>query len=163
MASFYSIQQKIFQPDQLNNLLAIWRFKNEKIVFTNGCFDIIHQGHVQYLAQAAELGSKLVLGLNTDRSVRELKGPTRPVNPEYARALVLAAMSFIDTVVFFDQQTPYELIKQVQPDILVKGGDYNIENIVGYDIVTQKGGKVVTIDFVEGFSSTSIIEKGGLA
>ncbi len=156
------IQSKIIEPDQIDRLLSLWRFKNEKIVFTNGCFDIIHRGHIEYLAQAANLGSKLVIGLNTDQSVKKLKGNDRPINPEAARAMVLAACSFIDAVILFNDNTPINLIKQVQPDVLVKGGDYIIEEIVGYDVVTTNGGEVVTINFVDGFSSSSIIKKGGL-
>ncbi len=156
------IVQKIAEPDQIDRLLSLWRFKKEKIVFTNGCFDVLHRGHVEYLAQAANLGSRLVVGLNSDASVKRLKGEDRPINDEEARAVVLAALKFVDLVVFFGQDTPFELIQQVQPDVLVKGGDYKVEDIVGYDIVTQKGGEVITIDFVDGFSSTSIINKAGL-
>jgi len=139
--------------------LQTWRFKDEKIVFTNGCFDIVHRGHLEYLAEAANLGHKLVMGLNTDASVQRLKGPNRPINDEYSRALLLASLGFIDMVVFFDEETPYDLIKFVQPDVLVKGSDYNAEDIVGYDIVKAKGGEIVTQDFIEGFSSTGIINK----
>lgn len=156
------IQSKIIQPDQIDRLLSFWRFKNEKIVFTNGCFDVIHRGHVEYLAQAANLGTKLVLGLNSDSSVKRLKGDDRPINDEYARAMVLASFRFISAVVLFSEDTPFNLISKVQPNVLVKGGDYNIEEIVGYDIVTQNGGEVITIDFVDGFSSSNIIKKGGL-
>jgi D-glycero-beta-D-manno-heptose 1-phosphate adenylyltransferase len=162
MNQFDSIRKKIIEPDDLRRLLAIWRFKDEKIVFTNGCFDIIHRGHVEYLAKAASLGTKLILGLNTDASVKRLKGSNRPINDEQSRALVLASFAFIDAIAFFNEDTPYELIKTVQPDFLIKGGDYKIEEIVGYDIITAKGGQVITIDFVKGFSSTSIIEKGEL-
>ena len=108
-------------------LLQMWRFKDEKIVFTNGCFDIVHRGHLEYLALAASLGNKLIIGLNTDASVQELKGPTRPINDEYSRALLLASMGFVDMVIFFSEETPYDLIKFVQPDILVKGSDYKAE------------------------------------
>jgi rfaE bifunctional protein nucleotidyltransferase chain/domain len=156
------IKSKIYEPEQINRLLSLWRFKNEKIVFTNGCFDVIHRGHVEYLAQAADLGSKLIIGLNTDASVKRLKGENRPVNNQDARAVLLAAFNFVDAVVFFDNDTPYELIKNVKPDFLVKGSDYKHEDIVGYDIVTQNKGEVVTIDFVKGYSSTSIIKKSGL-
>ena len=130
-----------------------------KIVFTNGCFDILHCGHVTYLAKAKQLGDVLVIGLNSDASVRRLKGPSRPIVDEKSRALLLAAFQFIDYVVLFEEDTPYELIKAAQPDILVKGGDYKPEDIVGYDIVKQRGGEVVTIDFVPGFSTTNIVEK----
>ncbi|MBK6966628.1 MAG: D-glycero-beta-D-manno-heptose 1-phosphate adenylyltransferase [Bacteroidales bacterium] len=152
------LQKKIPEPVELAFLLAYWRFRDYKIVFTNGCFDLIHLGHIDYLAKAADLGDILVIGLNTDASTRRLKGPTRPINDEHARALVLASMSFVSTVVLFDEDTPYSLIKTIQPDILVKGADYKPEEIVGYDIVTAKGGKVVTIDYLPGYS-TSLIEK----
>lgn len=154
------IQSKIFlDRSELMNTLAIWKFKNRKIVFTNGCFDIIHRGHVEYLAKAASLGDQLIIGLNTDASVKRLKGSSRPVQDENTRALVLASFSFVSMVLLFDEDTPYELIKLIQPDILVKGGDYKPEEIVGYDIVRNGGGEIVTIDLVEGHSTTSIIHK----
>jgi rfaE bifunctional protein nucleotidyltransferase chain/domain len=150
--------KKIPDPVEFEQLLAYYRFKDYKIVFTNGCFDLIHLGHIDYLAKASDLGDVLIIGLNTDASTRRLKGPTRPINNEHARAMVLASLTFIDTIVLFDEDTPYNLIKTIQPDILVKGADYNPEDIVGYDIVTAKGGKVVTIDYLPGYS-TSLIEK----
>lgn len=131
----------------------------QKIVFTNGCFDVLHFGHVHYLLQAKKLGDILVIGLNSDDSVRRLKGPRRPINGENERALVLAALVCVDYVTLFEEDTPEELIKVVRPDVLVKGGDYTLDNIVGADFVTQNGGTVTTIPFVEGFSSTRIIEK----
>lgn len=143
----------------LDATLSLWNFKGEKVVFTNGCFDIVHRGHLEYLSKAADLGTKLVIGLNTDSSVKRLKGDSRPVNDEECRALLLASLEFVDKVIFFEEDTPYELIKHVQPDILVKGSDYKAEDIVGYDVVTNKGGCVKTIDFTDGYSSTSIIEK----
>lgn len=143
----------------LYQTLCQWQFKGEKIVFTNGCFDIVHQGHIEYLSKAASLGTKLIIGLNTDSSVRRLKGESRPVNNEYSRALLLSSLLFVDKVVCFDEDTPLELIRYIQPDILVKGSDYKPENIVGYDIVKAKGGEIATIDFVNGFSSTSILNK----
>lgn len=150
--------KKIPDPVELEQLLAYWRFKDYKIVFTNGCFDLLHLGHIDYLAKASDLGDILVIGLNSDASTRRLKGPTRPINNEHARAMVLASLSFADTIVLFDEDTPYNIIKIIQPDILVKGADYKPEDIVGYDIVTAKGGKVVTIDYLPGYS-TSLIEK----
>lgn len=131
----------------------------QRVVFTNGCFDVLHFGHVHYLAQARQLGDLLVVGLNSDDSVRRLKGPSRPINGERERAYVLAALACVDFVVVFDEDTPQELIETVRPDVLVKGGDYEIANIVGADYVTENGGVVTTIPFVEGFSSTQIIEK----
>jgi D-glycero-beta-D-manno-heptose 1-phosphate adenylyltransferase len=144
----------------LDRLLSIWRFQQKKIVFTNGCFDILHLGHVDYLTRARDLGDVLVLGLNTDASVKRLgKSPERPVNNETTRATILAALECIDLVVLFDEDTPYELIQKVQPGILVKGDDYKAEEIVGHDIVKAKGGEVITIPLVKGFSTTALIEK----
>ena len=131
----------------------------KKIVFTNGCFDILHVGHKRYLQQAATLGDILVVGVNSDASVKRLKGPTRPVNNEQDRAEMLSAMGFIDYVVIFDEDTPYELIKKIQPDVLVKGGDYKPEEVVGRDIVLARGGRLELISFVEGKSTTNIINK----
>ena len=131
----------------------------KKIVFTNGCFDILHVGHKRYLQQAATLGDILVVGVNSDASVKRLKGPSRPVNNEQDRAEMLSAMGFIDYVVIFDEDTPYELIKKIQPDVLVKGGDYKPEEVVGRDIVLARGGKLELISFVEGKSTTNIINK----
>ena len=159
MKTLTTIKNKLLSREALETKLAEWRSAGETIVFTNGCFDILHRGHVEYLAQAADLGDKLIVGLNTDASVKRLKGESRPVNDEKSRALLLSALQFVDAVVFFDEDTPYDLIKQVQPDILVKGNDYKPEEIVGYDIVTAKGGKVLTIDLVEGFSTTNIISR----
>ena len=153
------IQSKIIDIEQLDSKLAYWNFKNQKIVFTNGCFDILHRGHIEYLAQAANFGDILMIGLNTDDSVRKLKGDSRPVQDQYARALLLASLHFVHAVVNFNEDTPYELIKKVQPDILIKGSDYHVEDIVGSDIVMQKGGEVKTIDFIPGYSTTSIIDK----
>ena len=151
------IKNKISNRSSLTSHLSQWRAQGLKVVFTNGCFDLLHRGHVEYLAKAADMGDVLVVGLNTDASVRRLKGEGRPVNDENARALVLAALSFVDAVVLFDEDTPYELIKAVRPDVLVKGADYKPEEIVGYDIVTSYGGRVETIDLVEGYSTTGMI------
>ena len=119
----------------------------------------MHRGHVEYLAKAAALGTKLIIGLNTDASVRRLKGESRPVNDEEARALVLASLSYTDKIVFFDEDTPLELIRYIQPDLLVKGNDYRPEDIVGYDIVKAKGGEVITIPLTEGYSTTGLLDK----
>ena len=151
------IEKKIaYTAKEAENILSLWRFKDDKIVFTNGCFDILHKGHIEYLAKAASLGTKLV---NTDDSVKRLKGDSRPVNDENARALLLASLMFVDEVILFDTDTPRDLIDFVQPDVLVKGGDYKPEEIVGYDIVKAKGGEVITIDFIEGYSTTATIDK----
>lgn len=132
---------------------------NQKIVFTNGCFDIIHVGHIRYLQEAAKLGDILVVGLNSDASVKRLKGSKRPINSEYDRAEILCAFNFIDYVILFEEDTPYNLISIIQPDILVKGGDYNSDEIVGKDIVESHGGELVLIPFVEGKSTTNMIQK----
>jgi D-glycero-beta-D-manno-heptose 1-phosphate adenylyltransferase len=154
------IQSKIhIAKEGLFSAIQLWNFRNQKIVFTNGCFDIIHKGHIEYLHKAADLGDILIVGLNTDESVKKLKGPTRPYFDQYTRALILASLHYVSQVVMFDEQTPYELIKYIRPDILVKGSDYKPEEIVGYDIVTAKGGQVVTIDLTPGFSSTAMIDK----
>lgn len=158
MSQFSNLQQKIQTVEELLPQIAEWR-KEGEIVFSNGCFDILHLGHLDYLSQAADLGHKLILGLNSDASVSRLKGPSRPINDQKARASMLAALSFVDAVVFFEEDTPYELIKAVQPDILVKGADYAIEEIVGHDIVLARGGRVIPIDLLEGYSTTAILEK----
>ncbi len=149
---------KVVSVDALNTELNKIR-KNKKVVFTNGCFDILHVGHVTYLQQARALGDFLVVGLNADASVRKLKGPTRPVQCEEDRAVILSALGCVDFVVVFQDDTPKILIEKVTPDILVKGGDWPIDKIVGADYVLSKGGKVKSLPFVEGRSSTSIIEK----
>lgn len=154
------IKHKIVSSEDLPLILNRWRFKERKVVFTNGCFDILHRGHIEYLAQASDLGDKLVLGLNTDASVkRQGKGNNRPLQDEKSRSLVLAALHFIDLVVLFDEDTPLKLIELIQPDILVKGADYAIEDIVGHEVVLEKGGEVKTISFIEGYSTSQIIEK----
>lgn len=153
------IKSKIVDRQQAAKIVQQWQTNGDKVVFTNGCFDLVHRGHVEYMAIAANLGQRLVLGLNTDASVKRLKGELRPLVDEQSRAILLSAFEFIDLIVLFDEDTPYELIKAVQPDILVKGSDYKPESIVGYDIVTARGGKVETIDFVEGFSTTKLVER----
>ncbi|MEN9369374.1 MAG: hypothetical protein RI952_239 [Bacteroidota bacterium] len=145
--------------EEVSGLMDVWKYMGLKTVFTNGCFDIIHLGHIDYLARAASLGGKLVIGLNTDASVSKLKGPNRPVQDEKSRALILAALQFVDAVILFDEETPKELISFLIPDILVKGSDYSIDQIVGADVVLNNGGKVETMDFVPGYSTSKIIEK----
>ena len=135
------------------------RPRGDRVVFTNGCFDILHRGHVEYLDYARGLGDRLVVGLNTDRSVRQLKGPGRPINPEDDRAVVLAALSSVDAVVLFDQDTPREVIAALLPDVLVKGGDYRPEEIVGAAEVTAAGGRVVVAPLVPGRSTTGIVQR----
>ncbi|HXU26498.1 MAG TPA: D-glycero-beta-D-manno-heptose 1-phosphate adenylyltransferase [Bacteroidia bacterium] len=151
---------KILSRHEIAQRANIWRMFNKKIIFTNGCFDILHQGHVDYLSKAKDFGNKLIIGLNTDASVkRQNKSPERPINTEQSRAFVLAALGIVDAVVLFDEDTPYDLIKAIQPDVLVKGADYKVEEIVGYDIVKAHGGEVATIELTEGFSTTALINK----
>jgi rfaE bifunctional protein nucleotidyltransferase chain/domain len=152
------LYNKIFTWETLKSQVAKWQKQGKKIVFSNGCFDIVHKGHIDYLNRAADLGDVLVMGLNTDDSVSKLKGPHRPIQDEQSRLTIIAALQCVNAVVLFDEETPFELIKLVQPDVLVKGSDYKPENIVGYDIVIAKGGQVKTIDYLPGFS-TSGIEK----
>jgi rfaE bifunctional protein nucleotidyltransferase chain/domain len=159
MGKLEVISSKIFTRENIQKLCAGWRLKDKKIVFTNGCFDLLHLGHVDYMAKAADLGGVLIVGLNSDISVRKIKGEHRPINNEHSRAMVLASLSFVDAVVLFDEETPYELIKLVQPDILVKGKDYKTEEIAGYDIVLSNGGEIITIDLTEGYSTTKIEER----
>jgi rfaE bifunctional protein nucleotidyltransferase chain/domain len=160
MSFHEQLKNKIVVKESALQTINLQKSNGKKIVFTNGCFDIIHPGHVDYLSQARDLGDVLVLGLNTDNSVKRLnKAPNRPINNEQSRAMVLAAMACIDLIIFFDEETPYDLIKFLQPTILVKGNDYEVEKIVGYDVVIANGGKVITIPFLEGFSTTKLIEK----
>lgn len=154
-----SLTQKIVSGNALSEKIRDWKDQEKKIVFTNGCFDLIHPGHIAYLNEAASLGDILVVGLNTDQSVKKLKGADRPINNEFSRAQLLAAMFFVDAVVLFNEETPLALINSVEPDVLVKGGDYQIENIVGAAETLERGGKVEVLSFLPGYSSTSIIEK----
>ncbi|HZY36293.1 MAG TPA: D-glycero-beta-D-manno-heptose 1-phosphate adenylyltransferase [Mucilaginibacter sp.] len=150
---------KILSLSATKNKVITWQAEGQKVVFTNGVFDLLHIGHVTYLAKAADLGDKLVIGLNADSSVRRIKGDDRPVNDQNSRAALLAALFFVDAVTIFDEDTPQHLIATLLPDILVKGADYTVENIVGAKEVLANGGEVKTITFVEGYSSTSIINK----
>lgn len=149
------MNKKLIVRNDLDNILSEYRKENKKIVFTNGCFDILHRGHVEYLQKARELGDLLILGLNSDSSVKRLKGNDRPINNEEDRAIVLSALECINYISIFDEDTPLELIKIVKPDILVKGGDYKIENVVGREYSKE----TVLIDFVDGYSTTNIIKK----
>lgn len=159
MSKLNKIQNKILSHEQLKTSLNIWRFLGKKIVFTNGCFDLLHLGHIDYLAKAADLGDKLVIGLNSDSSASLLKGPGRPISDQRSRSFMLASFSFVDAVILFDEQTPIELIKWIKPDVLVKGADYTPEQIVGADIVLQNGGQVQTLEFLPGYSTTLIEQK----
>lgn len=147
----------ITSREEIARLAAGWRVKSYQIVFTNGVFDIIHQGHIASLALAASAGNKLIVGINSDSSVRRLKGDSRPVNDAMSRALVLAAMQYVDAVCVFDEDTPLELIKAVKPDTIAKGGDYRPETVVGNDFVKSYGGSTLIIPLVEGFSTTGMI------
>jgi len=152
-------EDKILSKDQASELIKTWKDKGESIIFTNGCFDILHLGHVDYLQKAKNIGGKLIIGVNSDNSVRRIKGTSRPIVDENSRMRILASLEFVDCVVKFDQDTPLELISFLNPDILVKGNDYSIDNIVGADIVMENGGRVDTIALVKGQSTSGIIDK----
>lgn len=159
MSRLENIKSKIYTRVQIKAVLNIWRLLGKKVVFTNGCFDLLHLGHIDYLSKAADMGDKLVIGLNSDASASELKGPGRPITDQLSRSLMLASFSFVDAVVIFDEPTPLHLIELVRPDILVKGADYSIEQIVGADMVLQYGGEVKTIEYLSGYSTTLIEKK----
>ena len=151
------IQNKILPVVEAKRFVARWKLKSEKVVFTNGVFDIIHRGHIEYLLSAADQGDRLIIGLNSDASAKLLnKGPNRPIQDEDSRALALAAMTYVDAVVVFDEETPESLIQELNPNVLVKGGDYKIEEIAGNEFVKANGGEVLTIPLTEGFSTTAI-------
>jgi len=154
------IQSKIFEsPEAFLPILNRWKQTGDTVVFSNGCFDLVHRGHIDSLARAAEFGERLIVGLNSDASVRLLKGENRPLVDQQSRAVLLASMLMVDAVIMFDEETPYELIKVILPDILVKGSEYQLEEIAGYDIVLASGGKVERIELTEGFSTSDIIQK----
>ncbi len=159
MPAFADIESKIQTPEQLAVTLAQWRAAGEKIVFTNGCFDLLHYGHLHYLAQARDLADRLVVGLNSAASVRRLKGPSRPINDELTRTHLLAALEVVDAVVVFEEDTPLNLIRLVEPEVLVKGGDWQPEQIVGSADVLARGGQVRSLPFVTGYSTTNIEQK----
>lgn len=159
MLSYEQIKQKTISLQEADRIFTP-RFREEKrIVFTNGCFDLLHRGHIYYLSNARELGDVLVVGLNSDDSVTRLKGPGRPVNKQQARAEVLGSLAFVDYIILFDEETPLNLITRLKPDILVKGGDYKAEDIVGYRELISRGGRVETIPLLEGYSSSSILDR----
>src|SRR6201999_2745107 len=151
--------EKILDLDRIRSRVAEWRASGETIVFTNGCFDLLHVGHITLLEDCHRFGSKLVLGLNTDDSVSRLKGPSRPIVGERERARVMAALAAVDAVVLFDEDTPLELIRALRPDVLVKGGDYTVATVVGHEEVAADGGRVEIVPTVEGFSTTNIMKK----
>jgi D-glycero-beta-D-manno-heptose 1-phosphate adenylyltransferase len=153
------LTSKIFSIDDFVQLSSSLKKQGRKIVFTNGCFDILHLGHLDYLSKARDLGDFLVVGLNSDLSIKKLKGNGRPIQNEVSRTYHLASLFFVDAIVVFDEDTPCNIINQIIPHVLVKGGDYSLENIVGAEVVEKHGGVVQTIDFLEGFSTTNIINK----
>ena len=159
MSYLNTIKSKIYSIEGLKAQVDSWKESGKKVVFTNGCFDIVHRGHIEVLARTADLGNRLIIGLNSDQSIQALKGKNRPIENEDSRAILLASLSFVDAVVLFSEETPMNLISSINPDILAKGGDYEIETIVGHKIVQNNGGKVVLVPFIDGYSSTNIINK----
>ena len=157
--SLEKLNSKILDKKRLLVKLTDWKEEDKKIVFTNGCFDLIHLGHIEVIARSADLGDILIIGVNTDNSIKRLKGKNRPIVEEISRAKQLAALEFVDAVVLFDQDTPIDLIKMINPNIITKGGDYNTDQVIGNDVVTQNDGKVVIIPLTQGYSTTSILEK----
>lgn len=153
------IADRIKTWKEIKKIVKENREKGLKIVFTNGCFDILHYGHVSYLDEAKSFGDLMIVGLNSDESVKRLKGPSRPINSELDRAFVLCGLKSVDFVVVFDEDTPYDLISLIMPDVLAKGGDWNLKQIVGSELILDDGGEVVSISFREGFSTTKLIEK----
>ncbi len=158
MRAVNAIESKIMTLPQVLARVAAWRVTGKSISFTNGCFDILHEGHIFSLSAAAKEADFLIVGVNSDKSVKKLKGPDRPVNNEHSRALILASLAIVDAVVVFEEDTPFELISAIMPDVLVKGGDYTVEQIVGSKQVIEAGGRVVINPIVEGFSTTGIIQ-----
>jgi rfaE bifunctional protein nucleotidyltransferase chain/domain len=150
---------KIVSREMLVELTSTWRAQNKSIVFTNGCFDILHFGHIAYLSKARSLGDKLIIGINSDNSVNRLKGKGRPIQDEISRAIVISALEMVDAVVIFEEDNPFELIKAIVPDVLVKGGDWEVQDIIGSDIVLKNGGKVMSLSYEQGYSTTAIERK----
>ena len=153
------LKAKIFNIKNLSQIINEWRLNGDKIVFTNGCFDLIHLGHLEILARSADLGDKLIVGINSDMSIKKIKGNSRPIIEEDSRARQLAAIEFIDAVILFNEDTPYDLINILKPDVLTKGGDYKKNDIVGNELINKEQGDVVIIPLTQGFSTTSILEK----
>lgn len=157
MRATQAIKHKIFTLNNLLKQIAAWKVLGKTIAFTNGCFDILHEGHIHSLNQAASEADMLIIGVNSDASVKRLKGPERPVNNEISRSIILSNIAVVDAVVIFEEDTPLQLIKAIMPDVLVKGGDYTLDQIVGAKEVMQNGGRVVINELVEGYSTTGII------
>ena len=153
------INNKIFDLQLLMKNIEKWRGEKKKIVFTNGCFDLIHLGHIEVLARSSDLGDKLIIGVNSDLSIKKLKGENRPIIEESSRIRQLSALEFVDAVVLFDEDTPLKLIETIKPDVITKGGDYTAKNVVGKEVVSQKNGEVVIIPLTQGYSTTSILNK----
>ena len=153
------INNKIFDLQLLMKKIEKWRSENKKIVFTNGCFDLIHLGHIEILARSADYGDKLIIGVNSDLSIKKLKGENRPIIEESSRIKQLSALEFVDAVVLFDEDTPIKLIESIKPNVITKGGDYTAKNIVGNEVVSQKNGEVIIIPLTQGYSTTSILNK----
>ena len=159
MNNLKNIKSKIYSLSDLKIQSDKWKENGEKIVFTNGCFDLVHRGHIEVLANTADLGDRLIIGLNSDSSIKNLKGENRPIINETSRAILLSSLQFVDAIVFFSDETPLNLIKTLIPDILAKGGDYKVTDIAGNEVVLENGGEVILVPFINGFSSTNIIEK----
>ena len=159
MSNFKNINSKIYSLLDLKTQSDKWKKNGEKIVFTNGCFDLVHRGHLEVLANTADLGDRLIIGLNSDSSIKDLKGENRPIIDETSRAILLASLQFVDAIVFFTEETPHKLIETLVPDVLAKGGDYKIKEISGNEVVLENGGEVILVPFIDGFSSTNIVEK----
>ena len=159
MSNLKNIKSKIYSLSDLKTQSDTWKENGMKIVFTNGCFDLVHRGHVEVLANTADLGDRLIIGLNSDSSIKDLKGENKPIIDETSRAILLASLQFVDAIVFFSEETPHKLIETLVPDVLAKGGDYKVTEIAGHEVVLENGGEVILIPFIDGFSSTNIVEK----
>ena len=153
------INNKIFDLQLLMKNIEKWRDEKKKIVFTNGCFDLIHLGHIEILARSSDFGDKLIIGVNSDLSIKKLKGENRPIIQQSSRVRQLSALEFVDAVILFDEETPIKLIETIKPDVITKGGDYTAKNVVGNEVVSQKNGEVVIIPLTQGYSTTSILNK----
>ena len=153
------LKAKIFNIKNLSKIIKEWRLNGDKIIFTNGCFDLIHLGHLEILARSADLGDKLIVGVNSDVSIKKIKGNSRPIIHEDSRAKQLAAIEFVDAVILFNEDTPHDLISFINPDIITKGGDYKKNDVVGNELMNKKAGEVVIIPLTQGYSTTSILEK----
>ena len=159
MSNLQNVTSKIYTLSDLKIQTDKWKEKGDKIVFTNGCFDLVHRGHVEVLANTSDLGDKLVIGLNSDISIQELKGEKRPIIDENSRAILLASLQFVDAIVLFSEETPEKLIETIIPNILAKGGDYKVTEIAGHKVVLENGGEVILVPRINGFSTTNIVDK----